>query len=96
MSKRPADSVRAKDLDRIDELDETNPLGLSLHHDGPYEAASQALKRGENANPSGGGAGLIQGMQAYGRVRLLLGINMFAADLPNSLTFHRRHLLASR
>lgn len=100
MSKRPTDSVRAKDLDRIDELDETNPLGLSLHHDGPYEAASQALKRGENTNPFGGrengASDLIQGMQAYGRVRLLLGVNIFPADFPNSLTFHRKHPSVSR
>ena len=26
------------DLDRIDELDETDPFGGSYHHDGPYEA----------------------------------------------------------
>lgn len=25
-------------LDRIDELDETDPFGGSYHHDGPYEA----------------------------------------------------------
>jgi hypothetical protein len=29
---------RYRDLDPIDELDESNPLGLSLHHGGPYEA----------------------------------------------------------
>lgn len=30
--------LRIQELDRIDELDETNPLGLSMHHGGPYEA----------------------------------------------------------
>ncbi|KAF8898936.1 hypothetical protein BD779DRAFT_48900 [Infundibulicybe gibba] len=30
--------TKAPQLDKIDELDETNPLGLSLHHGGPYEA----------------------------------------------------------
>ncbi|KAF5385522.1 hypothetical protein D9757_005445 [Collybiopsis confluens] len=29
---------RNRGLDPIDELDESNPLGLSLHHRGPYEA----------------------------------------------------------
>lgn len=28
---------RVTDLDRIDELDETTPLGLPIHHRGPYE-----------------------------------------------------------
>lgn len=32
------------DLDRIDELDETNPWGIALHHGGPYEAAVQAIR----------------------------------------------------
>ncbi|KAG6911581.1 hypothetical protein DXG01_011884 [Tephrocybe rancida] len=31
--------LRGSELDRIDELDESNPAGLPLHHDGPYEAA---------------------------------------------------------
>jgi hypothetical protein len=31
------------DLDSIDELDETNPLGFNLHHRGPYEAIAAVL-----------------------------------------------------
>ncbi|KAA1468070.1 hypothetical protein DENSPDRAFT_367961 [Dentipellis sp. KUC8613] len=31
------------DLDRIDELDETDPLGLLYHHDGPYQAIPAVL-----------------------------------------------------
>lgn len=34
----PAPNWRLQDLDRIDELDESNPLGIALHHGGPYEA----------------------------------------------------------
>lgn len=30
-------------LDRIDELDETDPFGASYHHDGPYEAIGSNL-----------------------------------------------------
>jgi len=36
---------RIQDLDRIDELDETNPWGIALHHTGPYEAAVQAIRK---------------------------------------------------
>ena len=47
-------------LDRIDELDETDPFGGSYHHDGPYEAigtslAQPALPRmSSNTAPRGG------------------------------------------
>lgn len=33
---------RNRGLDPIDELDETNPLGHSVHHGGPYEAIKQS------------------------------------------------------
>ncbi|KAF8973593.1 hypothetical protein BDZ97DRAFT_378851 [Flammula alnicola] len=64
-------SSRNQDLDRIDELDETNPWGISLHHGGPYEAAVQALRRGENRMPLGFSNGGIndyhkQAMHAHG------------------------------
>ncbi|KAF9015565.1 hypothetical protein BDQ17DRAFT_1341285 [Cyathus striatus] len=39
-----------KVLDRIDELDETNPLGISLHHESPYEAISRLV---QPIHPSG-------------------------------------------
>jgi len=50
-SKRLAEglSTRLQDLDRIDELDETNPWGIALHHGGPYEAAIQAMRRGDSS-----------------------------------------------
>ncbi|KAG6854222.1 hypothetical protein C0991_009240 [Blastosporella zonata] len=34
-------ALRGSELDRIDELDESNPAGLPLHHNGPYEAAQK-------------------------------------------------------
>lgn len=37
-------SNRHDNLDRIDELDETNPWGIGFHHGGPYEAAVQAIR----------------------------------------------------
>jgi len=41
---RPAQQGRGiRALDRIDELDETNPLGSPLHHGGPYEAIRKLL-----------------------------------------------------
>ncbi|KAI5124158.1 hypothetical protein M0805_000967 [Coniferiporia weirii] len=33
----PRRSTRPTDLDRIDELDESTPLGIPIHHRGPYE-----------------------------------------------------------
>lgn len=47
--------LRMRELDRIDELDETDPFGIAIHHRGPYEAIAQALGGG-SAN-SGGNAG---------------------------------------
>ena len=35
---------KSQELDMIDELDESNPLGIALHHDGPYEAIQKAIK----------------------------------------------------
>jgi hypothetical protein len=50
ISEHPKDSrVRTSsrptppDLDSIDELDKTNPLGVNLHHRGPYEAVAAIL-----------------------------------------------------
>jgi hypothetical protein len=43
---------RLRELDRIDELDETDPFGTGLHHKGPYEAIS-AILGGGNTNSSG-------------------------------------------
>jgi hypothetical protein len=68
---------RHHDLDRIDELDETSPLGISLHHGGPYEAAVQAVRRSDHRMPLGilNGAGRAnefhrQALLAHGNVRL--------------------------
>jgi len=70
-------SGRNQDLDRIDELDETSPWGISLHHGGPYEAAVQAIRRSDHRMPLGilnstGRANEYhkQAMLAYGNVRL--------------------------
>ncbi|KAG8219654.1 hypothetical protein J3R82DRAFT_609 [Butyriboletus roseoflavus] len=40
-------------LDRIDELDETDPFGGSYHHDGPYEATGGNLTQ-PDTSPRGG------------------------------------------
>lgn len=32
-----------RELDMIDELDETNPSGVALHHGGPYEAIQKMV-----------------------------------------------------
>ncbi|THH02554.1 hypothetical protein EW026_g270 [Hermanssonia centrifuga] len=41
-----------RDLDKIDELDETDPLGLAWHHESPYEAIQKAGV-GRQSGPSG-------------------------------------------
>ncbi|KAI9060531.1 hypothetical protein FKP32DRAFT_1760200 [Trametes sanguinea] len=41
-SKNPSISAAPRDLDKIDELDESDPLGARWHHDGPYEAIMKA------------------------------------------------------
>ena len=43
-SRKPSIAAAPKDLDKIDELDETDPLGFAWHHDSPYEAILRAVK----------------------------------------------------
>ncbi|KAF9460152.1 hypothetical protein BDZ94DRAFT_949365 [Collybia nuda] len=45
-SKRNTDGhlIRAHELDKIDELDESNPLGIPVHHGGPYEAIQKMVQ----------------------------------------------------
>ncbi|KAI0652087.1 hypothetical protein C8Q79DRAFT_1005316 [Trametes meyenii] len=45
-SKNPSIAAAPRDLDRIDELDESDPLGFAWHHDGPYEAIAKAASTG--------------------------------------------------
>ena len=40
-------TINAHELDRIDELDESNPMGLPHHHNGPYEVAFKATETTE-------------------------------------------------
>ncbi|GAW04397.1 hypothetical protein LENED_006184 [Lentinula edodes] len=43
-SRRNNTDTNPRGLDPIDELDESNPLGLSLHHGGPYEAIKKVTQ----------------------------------------------------
>jgi hypothetical protein len=45
--------ARVQDLDQIDELDETNPWGIRIHHDGPYEAANVQINKRAGHVPLG-------------------------------------------
>lgn len=49
--------IAPRDLDRIDELDETNPLGFAMHHDGPYEAIMRAQGSSKLPGPTPSEAG---------------------------------------
>ncbi|KAI0080355.1 hypothetical protein K474DRAFT_1704902 [Panus rudis PR-1116 ss-1] len=54
-SRKTSVAAAPKDLARIEELDETDPLGL-WHHDSPYDAALHAIKNGA-LDAIGAGAG---------------------------------------
>ena len=64
-----APNSRVKDLDSIDELDETNPWGIALHHGGPYEAAVQAI-RGKSKQVYAGHGSYNRGASALGNVNI--------------------------
>jgi hypothetical protein len=42
--------LRPRELDRIDELDETDPLGVPWHHGGPYEAIHRSMAHGAQSD----------------------------------------------
>ena len=44
---------RMQDLDQIDVLDETNPWGIRIHHDGPYEAVKVQVNKRAGHVPLG-------------------------------------------
>ncbi|KAI0756768.1 hypothetical protein C8Q80DRAFT_1264788 [Daedaleopsis nitida] len=52
-SKNPSIAAAPRDLDRIDELDESDPLGFAWHHHGPYEAIAKASTHPDSASVSG-------------------------------------------
>ncbi|KAH9486564.1 4-coumarate--CoA ligase-like 1 [Psilocybe cubensis] len=74
--------ARTNDLDRIDELDDTNPWGISLHHKGPYEAATQALKSSNSSAIWGTGTSAFsdyprQALHAHGNVSIYLVVRVY-------------------
>lgn len=56
-------------LDRIDELDHSNPLGIALHHGGPYEAVRSAVQSGVQMPL--GFSNNDRGLQTVGDVRII-------------------------
>ena len=50
-SKNPSISTPPRDLDSIDELDESDPLGFAWHHGGPYEAIARATGPARHPDP---------------------------------------------
>ena len=57
---RTSSRVNLADLDSIDELDETNPYGINIHHKGPYEAVAAILNE---TNPIDSPLLRIKGLQ---------------------------------
>ena len=52
---------RRNKLDKIDELDESNPLGMPLHHGGPYEAIGGIVSQSRPYMPLGAPLNLSPG-----------------------------------
>lgn len=50
-----SNAQRMRDLDKIDELDETDPFGSGMHHRGPYEAISAILAGPQSTATDGTG-----------------------------------------
>lgn len=51
-----APAPKSKALDSIDELDESSPFGVNLHHGSPYEAIRKHVKNASPSAPNGKGA----------------------------------------
>ncbi|KXN86777.1 hypothetical protein AN958_09658 [Leucoagaricus sp. SymC.cos] len=97
---RAADDRRLRqDLDRIDELDETNPFGRAVHHGGPYEAISKFVqkdatqKQNERAphDQAPGGHNLVMTGDVYANAQLM-ALQKGSLNLkPGQILPHRHH-----
>jgi hypothetical protein len=94
---------REQDLDQIDVLDETNPWGIRIHHDGPYEAVKGQVNKRAGRVPLGlaSSNGLYNAhvLQASDQVvhmfsthDTLFYLHMFASDLHTPPSYSRRFL----
>jgi hypothetical protein len=93
----PGRRGRVQDLDQIDELDETNPWGIPIHHDGPYEVAKvPANKRVGGhvplglANANGSHNMHLHQVHKSSPCSVLLCLPMFLPDLHTSSNSIRR------
>ena len=91
---------RVQDLDQIDVLDESNPWGIRIHHDGPYEAV-KGHKRADHAPLGLASNGLYNAhaLQANNQVLHkfsphggLFCLHMFPSDLHTPSSSSRRVL----
>jgi hypothetical protein len=96
---------REQDLDQIDVLDETNPWGIRIHHDGPYEVVNGQVNKRAGHTPLGlaSSNGLYNehALQANGQVLHkfsnhsdLFCLHMFPSDL-HAASNYSRHVLKS-
>jgi hypothetical protein len=92
---------RVQDLDQIDVLDETNPWGIRIHHDGPYEAVNVQVNKRAGHVPLGLSNGLYNahGLQVNDQVLHkfsthggLFCLHIFLSDLHTSSSSNRRVL----
>lgn len=97
-----APQILGRDVDQIDVLDETNPWGIRIHHDGPYEAAKGQTNKRAGRVPLGlaSSNGLYNAhvLQANDQVLHKFNIgglfcsHMFLLDLHTSSSYSRRVL----
>ena len=100
-----APQILGQDLDKIDVLDETNPWGIRIHHDGPYEAVNVQVNKRAGHVPLGlarnNGLYNAHALQANDQVLHrfsthgnLFCLHMFPSDLHTPSSFNR-HVLKS-
>ena len=92
-----------QDLDQIDVLDETNPWGIRIHHDGPYEAVKGEINKRADRVPLGLASGNAlynaHALQANDQVLHkssthsgLSCLHMLPSDLHTTSSYSRRVL----
>ena len=100
-------SGRLQDLDQIDVLDETNPWGIRIHHDGPYEVVNGQVNKRAGHAPLGLASSnalynenALQGLandkviQKFSNHGGLFCLHMFPSDLL-PVSNYSRHVLKS-
>ncbi|PFH54837.1 hypothetical protein AMATHDRAFT_83225 [Amanita thiersii Skay4041] len=83
--------VKPQELDMIDELDESNPLGVALHHGGPYEAIQKVVGSNPYTQTKAHKPPNVGQTSATSQFRLDVSLNLSPGQvLPHSFTPYYR------